>query len=587
MGKIGGTLLDIVGAVAGFIFLGPIGPLIGLSVSSQIKSVFGGTPTPQTEPASSQARNPTQPRTYIRGRRRSYGTLTFFDTSSTGAACDVISFNDGRGTVVAVYLNDDLVTLVGNVVQPLADERYGGSKVHVGFTSGAPTETAFSEVVGLYPGIWTTGHRGDGVLSGYLVKYPTSNDDFLKVYPQGDNIALSAVIDSSGLYDPRLTGQNWADDTTWTGPFDNPILILLWYRVIVRGEDYATRIAPVISYWIAAANLCDSPRALKAGGTEKLYRAWLMWDSTAKPHEVEAEILKTCDGWISDTVDGRLIVFAGQVYPPTITLTTDQIVGYEVQSFVYDEDRLNEIVVSYVSAPNDYNTVEASSWRDDDDIATRGRINSTSFSPQAPSHAQGQYLARRFAVRQNAPFRGTVSTTFGGRDVIGHRYIHLTIIEAGAPFFDGIAEITACERNPQTGGANFTWVSADAAVDNWIAAVDEGDPAPVGELTPLEPLETPTILTADQIFYDYGAQIDLSVSGPARDDLTWFVRWRVSTDVAWNTSSTTDLDPGVPVALITPIVPLNVDVDVQVAYQIGDGRTSSWSATETVDTTAP
>jgi hypothetical protein len=611
MGKVGSILLVAVGAaiqlvpgignavgsalmsaglgIGGAVYI--TGALVAAGLASALSlgaSLLAPRPNvPRPESADRQVRSPIAARTYIRGRRRTYGALAFFDTSGSGVAGDVIAFNDGRAAdIVRVYLNDDQVTLSGNIVQPLADERYSGSKLRVGFNMGQPTETAFSEVIGEFPA-WTTDHRGDGIVTGYLLKSPATAEDFLKVYPQGDNITLSIVMDSWPLYDPRLEDQDWSDDTTWTGPFDNGVLILLWYLVIVRGEDFTARIAPKLSYWIAAADRCDSARALKAGGSEKLYRSWIMWDSTAKPHEVVGEILKTFDGWLSETEDGHLILFAGQVYAPTVAITPEQIISYEVQSFVADEDRINEVVVSYISEDHDYNTVEASSWRDEDDIADRGLVNSTSFSPQVPSHAQAQYLARRLAAMQNASSRGTISTTFAGRAIIGHRYIDLTVEEAGATFFDGLAEIISIERNTQTGGVNFSWVAADPTIDTWVPAVDEGDPAPVGDLTVLEPLETPEIDTATPSFFEYGARIALEVAGPDRDDLTWYVRWRVSTDTAWNTSTVTDEDAGTPVALITPIVPLSVDIDVQVAYGVGDGRTSNWSPTETVDTTPP
>jgi hypothetical protein len=343
------------------------------------------------------------------------------------------------------------------------------------------------------PGIWTNDHRGDGVVTGYMTKSPVNEGDFLKTYPQGDNIALSLVVDGWTFFDPRLPSQDWGDDDSWDGPFDNPILALLWYVVTKRGEDYAARILPVITYWIDAANICDAARSLKAGGTEKMYRAWIMYDSSAKPHEVISEILKTCDGWLGETTEGHLIVYAGELYVPTVTITPDQIVDYEVKSFVEDEDMLNEISVTYVSDQHDFNIVEATSWRDEADIVRRGRIAATSFGPQVPSHAQAQYLAKREMARANAPYSGTVTTNFSGREVIGQRYINLTITESGATFFDGVAEILTVERNPQTGGSIFTWKSVDTALDEWNPATEEGDPAPAGEGVDLAPVSAPPV----------------------------------------------------------------------------------------------
>ena len=45
-----------------------------------------------------------------------------------------------------------------------------------------------------------------------------------------------------------------------------------------------------------------------------------------------------------------------------------------------------------------------------------------------------------------------------------------------------------------------------------------------------------------------------------------------------------DTDPGSDVTLIVGPVPADTDVEVEVAYRVGDGRYSPWSAAETVDT---
>lgn len=569
---ISGVAITAIGIATGNPFL------IGFGLS-RVSGVFApGAPRPQA--SERQVRNPTPPRLFIDGQRRSYGALVAFETNASGYAVDVVAFSDGRAqSVEAVYLNDDRVTLSGGYVQELADERYRDNSIQAGYNLGAATETAHPAVVSALPGLWTTAHRGDGVVSGYLIKKPVGDGDFLKTYPQGDGIAMSLVINSWHRFDPRLTGQDWNDDDTWSGPFDNPVLGLLRYLVVVRGEDYATRIAPVVDHWIEAANICDSNRALKAGGTEKLYRCSIMYDSTAKPSEIISEYLRTMDGWLGEDADGHILIYAGALYTPTVDIGPAQIVDYEVKSFVEDEDRLNEIVISYVSDQHDWNTVEASAWRDESDIAERGRIVSTTFSPQVPSHAQAQYLAKREAARVNAQYSGTCTTTYSGRSVIGQRYINLLIEESGAVFFDGIAEIISVERNAQTGGVVFAWKSVNAALDDWNPSTEEGEPAPVGARVPLTPVAVPEI-TATAVVT--GPRIEVTASGPDQPGLTWYLRWRLDGETVWTEEEHSGIAAGASVVLVSGIVPSDSLVEVQVAYRLGDGRFSDWSATEEV-----
>ena len=530
-------------------------------------------------------RSATPKRNYICGRRRSYGAIILFETSASGRAVDVLAFMDGRAQAIhRIYLNDDQVTLSGGYVQQLADERYKDNVIQVGFSLGEATETAFSAVVAALPGVWTSSHRGDGVVCGYMIKAPVKSKNYLTTYPQGDNIALSPVIDSWHLYDPRLSGQDWDDDDTWSGPYDNPVLGLLRYLVIVRGEDYTARIEPVINYWKTAANICDSSRALKAGGSEKLYRCAMMWDSSAKPSEVIGEFLKSFDGWMGEDGDGHIILYAGQLYTPTVTVDADSILDYEVKNFVEDEDRVNEVVVSYVSDQHDFNTVEASAWQDAADIAARGRVVSTTFEPQVPSHAQAQYLARRLAAKANAQYTGTVTTNYSGRSIIGHRYINLEIIEAGATFFSGVAEVQSIERNQQTGGVVFSWASVSSALDDWNPVTDEGDPAPVGAGVSLTPLDVPEITATSATLEGSSARILVTATGPNRADLTWFLHWRLTGETIWNEQEYGDIGAGASVDLVSDLVPLDSSIEVEVSYATGDGRFSGWSDTETVST---
>lgn len=562
---------------------------ITAAATSFLSGILTGGQRARSDTTETDLKQPTPPRTYGMGRRRFYGAVMLFDTAQNGTTGDVWALlHCPAGAIEEVeyaYLNDDRVTMAGNVIQAGADGRYGGSKVRAGWNIGLPTETPFSEIVGLFPTVWSNDHRGDQIFSCYLTKAPTKAEDFLKIYPQGDQVTLSLVAKTYRCFDPRNPAHDPADPATWAWT-ENAALHLLWYFMVIRGYDYAARIAPVVDMWIAAADICDEPVPLRGGGTEPRYRGCVTWDATKLPGDIQSELLACFDGWTAQDANGCQRVYAGKLYEPTYTLGPDQIISSSRQYHVEDEDRINELVVQYVSEAHDWNTVECQPWRDEADISSRGRINSDGFAPQTPSHSQNRRLAKRRMARQAAGRRGTILTNVDGREVLEHRYIYLDDVEAGATFYSGWAEVVDGERNNDMGGASFNWIAVDPNMDAWNPATEEGDPAPVGARVALSALAAPVITDADVSLDDSGAsaRARVMVEDIGREDTTWYLRWRVTTDAAWNEQSYSDAQEGAGVLLVSALLPVNDSIDLQAAYSIGDGRVSPWSATETVST---
>jgi len=332
--------------------------------------------------------------------------------------------------------------------------------------------------------------------------------------------------------------------------------------------------------------------------TEPRYRSCLAHQHTDEHKSVVAALLACCDGWLSPRSDGALVVYAGHYYEPTVTVGPDLIVSYSLQDGVDEENAINSVSVTYVSANHDFNVVDTDPWTDEDDITERGKVLVTQLANQVPTHAQARRLAKAAVARTNAAQRGTITTTSAGKIVLGQRYIHLTIEEAGTIFLDGGVEIVApVKRNPITGGITFNWVLADPNMYAWNPATEEGDPAPVGNRLAPSPLDPPEITSAAADFSTVsddgtGVRVTIEAAGPDRDDLTWYARWRVVGGASWNEQQYSDTDPGSAVTLQTSFVPASETVEVEVAYQVGDGRVSPFSSPATevgtaTDTTPP
>lgn len=332
--------------------------------------------------------------------------------------------------------------------------------------------------------------------------------------------------------------------------------------------------------------------------TEKRYRSCLAHKHTDEHKSVVAALLACCDGWLAPRSDGALVVYAGRYQDPTVEIGPDQIVSYSLQDGVEEESAINSISVTYVSANHDFNVVDTDPWEDEDDITERGKVLATQLANQVPTHSQARRLAKAAMARSNAAKRGTVTTTSAGKVMLGQRFIHLVIEEAGTVFLDATVEVQApVKRNPITGGVTFAWALADVNAYEWNPATEEGDPAPVGNRVAAAPLDAPEITSAVADFSAVsddgtGVRVTITASGPDRDDLTWYARWRVVGDTSWNEAQYTDVDPGASVTLSTGFVPAHQTVEVEVAYQVGDGRVSPYStpATEVgtaTDTTPP
>lgn len=572
-----------------------------------------GPKLPKPETTEGAVKTPIPHRVSAYGRRRLYGAYTLFETSTEGDAYDAFAIHDGRVDAIEErYLGDDKITLSGNQVNPGSDGRFDDHVYWYETLGTTPGNANFAQFVAALPGIWTNDHRGDGVCVVGTRWRTDGQEDFPTTFPMGGPVAASIVARWQRVFDPRDGTQSVANPDSWKWS-ENALLHLLHYRLVrekARSDPgqalpsgaalqaaWDLYFAPTLALWVEAADVCDENVALNAGGTEKRYRSCFSHRHTDAHKDVIDALTACFDGWTSSRSDGALVVYAGKYYEPTVEIGPDEIVSYSWQNGVEDESAVNEITLSYVSAPHDYNTVECTPWRDTDDMAERGAVRSQPLELQIPSHGQARRLAKRTMARVMAPSRGTVTTTVAGRIARGQRFIHLRIEEGGAVFFDGVAEITQLTRNLSTGGVTFVWFAADANVDAWNPATEEGDPAAVGSRVAPQPLVTPTVDDATVIYVNSaqegtGARIQVDASGPgARTDLTWYLRWRVDGAAIWNEQRYPDIAPGVAVQLLSGLVPVGEDIEVAVAYRVGDGRVSDYSpavvVTTDTETTVP
>lgn len=405
-----------------------------------------GAPKPETTVTALKTARP--PRVSAYGRSRLYGAYALYETApafdSGDIAVDVYAVHDGQiDAIEAYYLGDQTVTLSGSTVNTGSDGRYRDGAVKLYATDGSSPGAGFPAVQALLPGVWTSSHRGDGVVALALTAEGVKARNFQETYP-GSTVPIPSIVARwQKCPDPRVPDPLDESGWTWT---ENSVRQLLHYKLVREGPKPATdeddpaysaqlaalrlawwnrKIAPTLDYWRDAVDVCDENVALKAGGTEKRYRSSVAHKHTDKHEGVIANLLATFDGWICPRNDGALVIFAGKYYAPDPVddlIGPDEIVSYAWNGGAVDDDiAINEIVCSYISAAHDYNSVECDAWRDETDIAARGQILSDAQEISVPSHAQARRLAKRKMQKVLAADRGTVTTNIAGRHARGKR----------------------------------------------------------------------------------------------------------------------------------------------------------------------
>jgi hypothetical protein len=606
--------------------------LIGLqSLAGSLSS------SPKAETTTTAIKTERPPRFAAYGELKLFGAYILYVTASDGAAVDEWAFHEGRiDAITDWYLGDKKVVRLSNgFVQKGDDGSFGDSNiVQIGANLGAAIETAHAPLIAKLPGIVTPAHRGDGVVTGYQISAAVKTTNFQKTYPSGGPNAtpLALVIRAQPVFDWRDPTQSVADPLTWKWS-PNSWLHIAHYKLVREAvgptrppshPDYWSDLAalytarwsrlfaPTVDYWTAAANDADLAVPLRDGSTEPRYRSCVshrLAGDGSEHRSVLASMLATCDGMLAARHDGALIARAGRYYTPTVSIGPDQIVSYTVESGIEDENALNQLNVTYLSAAHDWNTVDTDAWIDEDDILARGAVRSDDFSPQTPSFSQNRRLAKRKVAQVMAAKRGTFTTLSSADGILGERFVDALFGESiGTPdefvAYDGPVEITQLSQNLLTGMFSGSWISADTNIDAWNPATEEGNPAPVGERVAREPLETPSIISATPVYTAVGstpegdepidptpgqtatgARILIAANGLNREDVTWSGRWRVGTSGSWSEREYADSDPGPAVSFTTEFVPLAANINVEVAYSVGDGRLSDWSNAVVVNTT--
>lgn len=513
-----------------------IGASIGLSLLTAPGKTAAAAPnlgasTPTAESGHQALRQPIPPRIVGYGRNRLSGAYMLFEEQD-GVSYDVQAMHHGRiVSYVSFYLHDDPVDVVAGVVQGQSDGRYGGDNILIDTLIGAFPSNAFANPIAAMPTIWTTDHRGDGIASVNLQCNAVSIDDFTIIYPRSKP-ELSAVMDCAPLFDSRVESHRIVDEGTWEISY-NPVVQLidkLTHADRGMGLDRDILITPVLTALNDEADLCDEAVERADGSIEPRYRSSGFFALDSDDADIVNAILDTCDGWISENGDGSLACKVGVYRAPTLSFTSDHILGASIQWGVPDEELVNELTIDYTEPLAAYKTVDGDPWRDEDSISETGRTRSQRFSlPWVQSHTQARRLAKRRMARLNAALRGTITTTLYGLRGLGERWIRIDAPEIVAALSDIVIEVRGVTIDLANKQLTFRFVSVNPnEIDAWDPAIEEGTSINVPEklIAPEPPVPANP---AGEIFNANGLEyLRITFDDTGRSDLRFEWQWRTT-----------------------------------------------------------
>ena len=435
-------------------------------------------------------------------------------------------------------------------------------KLTVRFYNGASGQDADEAVRDASEGRWTDAETGQHICYA-VIEAEADEEVFTGGIPQ-----IVFVIEGAKLYDPRLdstvggnVSHRWGDKSTWTFS-DNPaVAIYSVLRGIAPGGVHLLGLnspadAIRIADFEAAANACDEPVDLKAGGTEPRYRCGVTIGLDQQPNRDALEALIAAMAGEVISSGGIYRIMAGVARASVANLTDDDLIAAE--PFVSEprmprSELTNAVFASFSDPSRSYEAVPLPPRTSSADEATDGgiRLAQTFDFVAITSRTQAQRvmeIARRRARRQirvKATIRSrwftlepgdwiTLTSARRGYESrvfeIDHTKVNhdltsdIVIREMDAGFDDWSTgdEIADNERsNLLPGGPTLTFVS-NLAVAATVIAGASGAQRP-GLRATWEPIDDPTVTGIIIEYRKVGDTVALekNVLDPSTGQHTW------------------------------------------------------------------
>ncbi|MBY5733496.1 hypothetical protein HFO26_24915 [Rhizobium leguminosarum] len=459
----------------------------GLAFGAQaLSSLFVKKPdVPKGEDGSYNLKQSVPSLVFILGRVKKGGDYIFLEEANGVAYHCIVQAGHRINRFVRHYLHDEEVTVIsGAVVSPSHFVNDGDTYIAINERIGLPAESAYPSLVGSFPTIWSSNHRGDGLASIMMYCITADSKDFLTIYPN-QMPQHSAEIEGALLYDPRKPAHNADNPNSWEFS-RNLALMRLWHLCHPVGGklSYSDMYLPD---WINAANVCDQTVINRSGGAEPRYHGGLWFRAENNPIEVGRILDQAGELVVFQRPDGLIGVHAGEYVEPDIRLTADDILHVSHDTNQRRGSTVLAVRGRWTNPANRYNTADAAIYGDpyigDDSERTR-----TVENQAVQYHNHMARLEKITFIRANAP-RVTVTAHYSGdRKNIPYR----RFVRAHYPprLSEVVIEITSTPKiSLKSMTIEFSGIVVPPDLYGFNAATEEG--APGANVIPLPPAGVP------------------------------------------------------------------------------------------------
>ncbi|MGB3898198.1 MAG: hypothetical protein WA973_06555 [Mesorhizobium sp.] len=374
---------------------------IGLQLAMQKKPA-----TPQPSDVQSNIRQPISPRRRIYGRHLTGSVIVFgFRRGEKSYLLHYIAEGPIK-QYVSIRLDKKPVTLDGNGFVTNGQYQVGGrSRVQILTTRGLMADGPFQKILDTFPELNNPlkpfRHRGCAMVLQIVEQVP--QEKIPDVYPN-NMPSLQVVIDGlENVYDPAT------DTEIYT---DNAGACLLAENMDVYGLTPADTDMIDFPAFQDFISHCAENVTLKAGGTEKRYRAAGVIYMNAENEERIKSLATICNADVFIDRQGRISVRQALRSTPGIALRAKNgdHLSIQLEGGRTEQKKFNTIKVSYLDPNLNYKENEVT-WRHagmyaDDGVELVGTMGAT----LCPSSTQAQRLGKLALHQQNPDFVGSLTS---------------------------------------------------------------------------------------------------------------------------------------------------------------------------------
>lgn len=531
--------------------------------------------------------NSSAPRQLIIGKRMTGGVLVDWylgGSNNTKLYLPVYLSEGPCGQIKNVYAGGRLVwstPLVHGVRTTIPDFRSGGDRLWLTYYDGRVGQSADSTLVGLGQG-WTSANKMTGC-AWVLVECQWDSDN-MRSPP-----SLTFEMEGAKLYDRRKdttaggSGSHRLNDpSTWEWS-DNPAVALdhfllgrQWNGAKTFGIGLSADEVPYDRF-AAQANVCDEDVDLKAGGTQKRYRAnGFIFASD----DYATTVTKLCTAMAARPADfgGRFGVVGIESRTPVLTIDDGDVIADAPETYTPKrswaelvtavEGRYQDPAQLY--QPVDYPRVTDGDWTTEDGGEQKVATFDLEFEIDV-ERAQRLATLKARAERRQAVLKGiyplwTIELERGD-----------WFIRTGAKWGEDGKTFEVLERilNPDTYTVSIVAQEVDADDSAWDeSTAQDGPPAPIASTDTLSDVEVPAITVSA-----------ITLTGTAASIPALKVVWDEPTDprVRFVYIEVENVDGVTPKTVKTILLPADVDETI---FQDGivDGDSYAISAKFLTDT---